>query len=91
MKSLLQIQILGIDIESDFITKDNIDRIWKYVNSVNITVAKIFYLYFILDMTFKEIAEMLEMNESTVKSNLYRLLKNIKESFLGGVNINDER
>ena len=58
---------------------------------MNITVAKIFYLYFILDMTFKEIAEMLEMNESTVKSNLYRLLKNIKESFLGGVNINDER
>ena len=58
---------------------------------MNITVAKIFYLYFILDMTFKEIAELLEMNESTVKSNLYRLLKNIKESFLGGVNINYER
>ena len=58
---------------------------------MNTTIAKIFYLYFILDMTFKEIAEMLEMNESTVKSNLYRLLKNIKEIFLGGVNINDKR
>ena len=73
--------MLGIDIESDFITKENIDRIWEYVNSVNTTVAKIFYLYFILDITFKEIAEMLDMNESTVKSNLYRLLKKIKESF----------
>lgn len=73
--------MLGIDIESNFITKENIDRIWEYVNSVNTTVAKIFYLYFILDITFKEIAEMLDMNESTVKSNLYRLLKKIKESF----------
>ena len=61
------------------------------MNSVNTTVSKIFYLYFILDMTFREIAELLDMNESTVKSSLYRLLKNIKESFLGGVNEKNER
>ena len=61
------------------------------MNSVNTTVSKIFYLYFILDMTFREIAELLDMNESTVKSSLYRLLKNIKESFLGGVNKKNER
>ena len=74
----------GIDIESEFITKENIDNIWKYINSINTDTARIFYLYFILDMTFKEISQQLRINESTIKSNLYRMLKNVKNSFLGG-------
>ncbi len=75
----------GIDIEADFITKENIDEICKYVKSININASKIFYLYFMLNMTLKEISMSLAINESTVKSNLYRLLKKIKENFSGGV------
>lgn len=75
----------GIDIESDFITKDNIETIFKYINSINVEVAKIFYLYFILDMSFKEIAEELNIKESTIKSSLYRMLKKTKMLYLGGV------
>lgn len=36
-------------------------------------------------MTFKEISEELSINESTIKSNLYRLLQKVKSNFLGGV------
>lgn len=75
----------GINIEESFITKENIDGILKYVKSVNVNASRIFYLYFILDMTLKEISDLLDMNEATVKSNLYRLLRKIKEKFLGGV------
>ncbi len=49
----------GIDVELDFITKDNIDKIWKYIKSQNTDAAKIFYLHFIWNMTFKEISEKL--------------------------------
>lgn len=62
----------------EFITKDNIDQILKYINSINVNTAKIFYLYFILNMSFKEISEELELKESTIKSSLYRMLKKLK-------------
>ncbi len=75
----------GIDIEAEFITKDNINEILKYINSLNAETAKIFYLYFILNMSFREISEELKINESTIKSSLYRMLRNIKNSYLGGV------
>ncbi len=71
-------------MESDFITKYNVEEILKYINSINVDVARIFYLYFMADMKFKEISEELEMNESTVKSSLYRMLRKIKKSNLGG-------
>lgn len=76
-----------INLEIDFITKDNIDRIWKYLKSKNKNVAKMFYLYFMEDMTFKEISQIMKKNESTVKSNLYRMMKQLKEIF-GGENYN---
>lgn len=38
-------------------------------------------------MTLKEISEELKINESTIKSNLYRMLKNVKKTFLGGERI----
>lgn len=74
----------GIDIESEFITKDNIHRIWNYISSINTDVAKIFYLHFALDMTYNQISKELGINESTVKSSLHRMLKRIKESYVGG-------
>ena len=76
--------MLGIDIELEFITKDNIDSIWKYIKSINVDVAQIFYMYYVLDMTLNQISKELNINESTVKSNLYRMIKRVKEVFLGG-------
>ena len=50
-------------MESEYITKDNIYKIWEYINSRDDNIAKVFYLHFILDMTFKQITEELELNE----------------------------
>ncbi len=72
-------------MESEIINRDNIDEIWNYINSIDINIAKMFYLHFILDMPFKEIAKELDMKESTIKSSLYRMLKNIKNIYYGGV------
>lgn len=72
-----------MNIETEIITKQNIEQIWNYMKEKNIDTAKIFYLYFVLEMTFKEIANELQVKESTVKSNLYRMLKKLKETFGG--------
>lgn len=36
-------------------------------------------MYYVLDMTLNQISKELNINESTVKSNLYRMLKRVKE------------
>ena len=46
-------------------------------------LIKIFYLYFVLEMTFKDISKELNLKESTVKTNLYRMVKKVKEAFGG--------
>lgn len=74
----------GIDIESDFIRKENIDEIWNYLKDANTDMARIFYLHFILDMTFKDISKELNINESTIKSSLYRMIIKIKNNIIGG-------
>ncbi len=38
-------------------------------------------------MTFKEISQELEMNESAIKSSLYRMLKKIRKECFGGEKI----
>ncbi len=73
----------GINIEIEYINKDNIDVIWKYIKATDSNTAKIFYLHFIKEKTFKEISEELNIKEATIKSKLYRMLKNIK-LYIGG-------
>ena len=53
-----------------------------FLNSLNVDIAKIFHLHFIMDKTFKEISKELKLDESTIKSNLYRTLRKIREHFL---------
>ena len=84
IKKLQLIQIHGIDIEANFINKHNISVIWNYLKVKDVNTAKIFYLYFVQEMTLKEISQELKQNESTIKSNLYRMLKKLKKDFGGG-------
>ena len=84
IKKLQLIQIHGIDIEANFINKHNISVIWNYLKTRDVNTAKIFYLYFVQEMTLKEISQELKQNESTIKSNLYRMLKKLKKDFGGG-------
>ena len=76
-----------IDIETDFIDRNNIDKIWEYIKATDKGGAKIFYLHFIKNMTFVEISKELDIKESTIKSTWYRMLKNMKKFYMGGERI----
>ena len=58
-----------------------VDDIWAYLNSKNITTAKIFYLYYAEELTIKQVADELSLSESTVKNHLYRSLKELNSIF----------
>lgn len=69
------------DLEADFITRENVQQIWNYLNNKNVLIAKIFYLYFTLGLKISDIAIELELTESATKNYIYRTLKELKEVF----------
>lgn len=69
------------DLEADFITRENVQQIWNYLNNKNVIIAKIFYLYFNLGLKISDIAIELELTESATKNYIYRTLKELKEVF----------
>jgi RNA polymerase sigma-70 factor (ECF subfamily) len=56
-------------------------RVQRYVGSLEMSVQQIFRLKFFGEYTFAQIAALLDLPESTVKSRYYRLLKQLKEEF----------
>lgn len=70
-----------IDIELEFITKENVEKVWKYIKNKDIKIQKVFYCYYHLDMKIVDIAKDMDLNESTVKSYLYRTIKELKKIF----------
>ncbi len=64
-----------VDIEKSMFLKYDTKCVWKYLKKK--IVAKIFYLYFHLELTIKEISTELEVTESNVKYYLYRTLKEL--------------
>lgn len=73
--------VSDIDLEADFITQENVENIWNYLNNKNVLIAKIFYLYYVLDLKIIEISKELNIKESNVKNYIYRTLKELKENF----------
>lgn len=71
------------DIEKEIIKCEDIDRIWKYLSKKKAIISKIFYLYYYLDLSIKEISKELNITESNVKHYLYRTLKELN-TYLGG-------
>lgn len=69
------------DLEMQFITKNNIEKIWKYINKKDVTVAKVFYLYYGLDMKIIDIAEELKITQSATKNYIYRTVKELRSIF----------
>lgn len=68
----------NIDIEKEITNKYELDVIWKQIKKQNITSQKIFTLYYLENIKIKDIASLLNMNESSVKSILYRTVSKIK-------------
>ena len=71
----------NLNIEEDLINKDNVQKIWNYIETKDIITIKIFYLYYRFDEKILNIAKELELNESTVKNKIYRTIKEIKDKF----------
>lgn len=57
------------------------EEIWSYLKNKSILVNKIFYLYYAEGLTLKQISIELNINESTIKSNLYRTKQEIRNIF----------
>lgn len=68
--------------EEDILNKIDNQKIWELVKDENIIIQKILTLHFLNDNTFKEIAEELQLSESTVKTNFYRVMKRLKIKLL---------
>lgn len=70
------------NVESLIIEKDEWDNIWNYIkNKKNQNIPKIFYLYYVLELTIKEISKDLDVSESYVKNIIYRTLKELCSLF----------
>lgn len=67
------------DLEQDFITRENVGKVWQYINNKDLITTKVFYLYFVLGLKISEISKELNITESNAKNKIYRTLKEIKE------------
>lgn len=67
-----------IDIENIVIKDIDVEIIWEQLKKKKTIIQKIFYLYYNLDFTIKEIARELSLSESYIKNCLYRTLKELQ-------------
>ena len=70
-----------LKVEHNYDEKLLCDSIWKYLKDKDSLTLKIFILYFNKDLKIKDIANILKVNESTVKNRLYRTMKEINKEF----------
>ena len=70
----------NINIELEFITKENVSYIWKILQNKDKQIAKIFYLYYGLDMKISDISKELNITESATKNHIYRTIKELKNN-----------
>lgn len=70
------------DLDSDLITEENVKKIWNYLQNKDLKIAKIFYLYYCLDMKINDISKELNENESIIKNYIYRTIKELKKEFM---------
>ncbi len=84
-KRVLDIEDIDIPDEAEFThqieIKDLLSRLQDYVNSLEMDLQQIFRLKFFGEYTFVQIAALLSLPESTVKTKYYRLLKILREEF----------
>ena len=71
-----------LNIENIVIKNDDWNNIWNYIkNKKNQDIPKVFYLYYKLELSIKEISNALKVNESYVKNLIYRTLKELYATF----------
>ena len=80
-----------INIEDLIIKEYNWNLIWKYIKTKkNQDISKVFYLYYKLELSIKDIAQELNVKESYIKNLIYRTLRELQNNFGNEGNRNDE-
>ncbi len=84
-RHILDMADLDLPDETEFTRqieiKELFSRLHHYINSLEMELQQIFRLKFFGNYTFTQIAALLSLSESTVKSKYYRLLKAMREEF----------
>lgn len=75
---LIDVYALDFDMESSLVKTEDLKFIWNYLKKKNSIIAKIFYLYYYLNLSIKDISKELNIKEANVKNYLYRTLKELK-------------
>lgn len=71
-------------IEADFVNKENKELIWNEIRKESLDVQKMMVLYYMEGVSLKEIARLLNVNENTVKTKIYRTISKLKGTFGDG-------
>ena len=70
-----------VDVEEELLGRELIDEIGALVRKKSLNSQKVFYLHYSKGLAVNEIAELLGMNESTVKKYLYSTLHEIRKLY----------
>jgi len=68
-------------IEVDFVNKDNKEAVWNIIKCESLEIQKIMVLHYMEGVSIKEIGELLDINENTVKTKIYRTISKMKGIF----------
>lgn len=71
-----------VSLEETIMTRITVDMAIEYLEQKDELTRKIFYLYYYMEQTIREISELFLIKESTVKNKLYRTLKELREYLL---------
>lgn len=74
-----------MNINEIIIEMDNWNTIWRYIkNKKNQDIPKVFYLYYKLELSIKEISQELQRSESYINHLIYRTLKELQDNYGNG-------
>src|SRR5271170_683317 len=67
----------GSSAEAGLLAREQLRSVWSAVEKLSKMQRQVFMLRFVEEMELREIAALMEMKESTVKSHLYRALNSV--------------
>ena len=74
----------GSSAEAGLLAREQLRSVWSAVEKLSKMQRQVFMLRFVEEMELREIAALMEMKESTVKSHLYRALNSVRTRVQSG-------